>query len=1286
MATLVLQVAGQALGTLLGGPIGGIIGQAAGALAGSAIDTALLGSGSNKPVEGPRLKTLDGISSTEGAPIPRVYGRARLGGQVIWATRFEEVATTRESGGGKGGGSRNQKQTTYAYYANVAIALCEGPIAFVRRVWADGKELDLSTVTMRTHAGSEDQQPDPLIVAKVGDLALVPAYRGTAYVVFERLALENFGNRLPQLSFEVVRPVSALAANIRAVALIPGSGEFAYDTLAVRAEQGYGASSSENRHVLTGVTDWAASLDQLQALCPRLEAVSLVVSWFGDDLRAGSCTVAPRVEIRDKTTTGADWQVAGLSRADARLVSQVDGRPAFGGTPSDDSVLRAIADLKARGLKVIFYPFIMMDVPAGNALPDPWTGAQTQAAYPWRGRITCERAPGQPGSPDGTVAAGAQVNAFFGNGATDWSFRRLIRHYANLCATAGGVDGFILCSELAALTRVRSASGVYPAVSQFVALAADVRSVLGAATKIGYAADWTEYGAHVLAGGSEVRFPLDPLFTNPNIDFVGIDWYVPLADWREGRSHLDAAIAVDALDPAYLLSRVAGGEAFDWYYASTNARNAQTRTPITDGLGKPWMFRQKDLAGWWSNAHIERVGGIETAQTGWVPGSKPIWLTEIGFPAVDLGPNAPNVFPDPKSSENAFPYFSRGFRDDLAQSRGLEATLAAFDPGLPDHPAPLNPVNAGNGLRMVDPSRVFVWSWDARPYPAFPQQAGVWADGVNWTTGHWINGRLEGMPLDQLVRAIARDYAGMDVETNGLSGFVDGYVLDRTLSARGALEPLSTFYGFDAVASGGRVRFIRRDGSVVKQLTSHDLVPDRDGQLSTLTRAQETELPREVSFTFVDSERDYRSATVTSRRLEGGSRRESRNEVAVATQRNAAQRLSDVLLQDVWLGRETLNATLRPGLIDLEIGDILNVPAAGDPRWYRITRLSDPGGRKLEARAVEPAIFNAAPAPLRLVEQETPVTFGAPYALVLDLPVTAGTPVALQYLAASAQPWPGQLTVWRSADGQSFDPVASVALPAVLGVTTTVLPAGPLWRWDRANSLTIRLAAGKLSSRDPASVLAGRNLMAIRRPDGSIEIIAFATATLVADRTWRLSNLLRGLAASEVAASTASPAGSTIVLLDDAVIPLASGNEALGRPWRYRLTPAGQDVGAISATSFDAKASAIALLPLAPTRPGARRTSGGVQFTWIRRTRTQGDAWEPAEVPLGEDTEAYELDIMAGATRKRTLSSATPGAIYGLGDELADFGTAQTTLTIRLFQMSTAVGRGRALETTIPVA
>ena len=152
MATLVLQFAGAAVGGLIGGPLGAVIGRAAGAIAGGFIDAELFGAPAEK-AEGPRLEDLRVMGSTEGAAIPRVWGRMRVAGQVIWATNFEEVISTRTEGGSKGSGSNPQtKITEYQYFANFAVALAEGPIARIGRVWADGKSAILASSDIRQHS------------------------------------------------------------------------------------------------------------------------------------------------------------------------------------------------------------------------------------------------------------------------------------------------------------------------------------------------------------------------------------------------------------------------------------------------------------------------------------------------------------------------------------------------------------------------------------------------------------------------------------------------------------------------------------------------------------------------------------------------------------------------------------------------------------------------------------------------------------------------------------------------------------------------------------------------------------------------------------------------------------------------------------------------------------------------------------------------------------------------------------------------------------------------------
>lgn len=1310
MATLVLQVAGSALGSVVGGPFGAMIGRSVGALAGARLDQGLLGGGGGtRIVEGPRLKEIDGLASTEGAPIPRVYGRARLGGQLIWATRFEEEVTTtitRTKKGGKGG-QKAQKtyETTYSYYANLAVAICEGPISFVRRIWADGREIDMTAVPLYVHRGFENQEPDPLIAAKESGAA--PAYRGIAYVVFERFPLADYNNRVPQFSFEVVRAVPGLCQMIRAVTLIPGASEFIYQPTPVNQEPAAGVTIAENRHQLHNATDVDGAIIQLMALCPYLKRISLVVSWFGDDLRADSCTVSPRVEIVDKNTPDAPWSVAGLDRTTTRIVSQSSGRPAYGGTPSDDSVIALIRRLRqVFGLEVVLYPFVMMDVPPGNGLPDPHSGNASQPPYPWRGRITCSPAPGRPGSPDGTAAAASQVAAFLGSATaadfsldgdrvvcarpSEWSFRRAVLHAAMLAKAAGGVEGFIIGSELIGLTRVRGGPGYYPMAAGLAALAAEVRAILPPPTKLAYAADWTEYGAHVRDGGLEVRFPLDPLWASPHIDAIGIDYYAPLSDWRDTPDHADLAVARGPADVDYLRNGLTSGEGYDWYYADFPGRQAQARLPISDGAhGKPWIFRQKDLPNWWSNPHVERLAGAEIGATAWVPGSKPVWLTEIGLPAVDKGGNSPNVFPDPKSADGGYPHFSTRARDDLVQARGLEAILSGFDPVLPGFDAQRNPIAPSSGLRMVDPANVYVWTWDARPFPAFPDLTSVWADGTNYETGHWINGRLEGLTLDRLVRAVLAEYGLPAPDELAIDGFVDGYVLDRPLSARQVLEPLAQTFGFDAVMSSGKLVFRGRAATVARALSADDLVLDRDGQPFELRRAQESELPRELRLVHLDGNDDYRQVTARSRRLAGAARRESAVELAMVTRRVEGQRLADQRLQEIWAGRETLELELSPRCIGLEAGDVVSLAVAGQSRLFRLTRISDGPTRRASARAVEPAIYRGAATGTDdggRPPKVTPRIAGRPDALILELPIARETPPTLQSLAAFADPWPGGLAIWSAAEGMPFALAGIVAAPSIMGETLTTLGPGPLWRSDRHASVDVRLRGGDLASVAPEAALAGANALAFIDPAGEIEIATAARVELIGAGTFRLSQMVRGLGGSEPAAARTLVPGARAVVLDGAAVSLTTSLDDVGRQLRYRIGPPNADVASASMREISATVGTASLRPLAPVHVQARRSPAGVALSWIRRSRVDGDSWDAVEVPLGEEIERYRVTIRAGASIVRIIEVDAPAMLYEAAQELADFGSPQAALDVELAQFSVVAGLGLSRRGLVAVS
>lgn len=223
MGQLVTTALGAIGGFLIGGPFGAQIG----AMIGGAIGSELFG----PTIEGPRLNDLTVSSSTYGNAIPRLFGTSRMSTNMIWTSGIKEKKEKKRAG--KGG----PKQTVYTYSASFAVAICAGPLDGVLRIWADGKliagstdpitnigsyngflpaDLVLSIVTGKKknkykytfYNGSETQLPSPVMEAKEG-VGNVPAHRGLAYIVFENMPLEDFGNRIPQITVEVTKaPVS----------------------------------------------------------------------------------------------------------------------------------------------------------------------------------------------------------------------------------------------------------------------------------------------------------------------------------------------------------------------------------------------------------------------------------------------------------------------------------------------------------------------------------------------------------------------------------------------------------------------------------------------------------------------------------------------------------------------------------------------------------------------------------------------------------------------------------------------------------------------------------------------------------------------------------------------------------------------------------------------------------------------------------------------------------------------------------------------------------------------
>ncbi len=1288
MATMLLALAGQAIGASLGGTLLGVsaavIGQGVGAALGRAVDQKLMGGTGSVKQEGPRLDNLDVMTSQEGAPLADICGRAAVAGEVIWAAKLKETVNTSTQNVGSGKGAQSVESTTYSYSASFAISLGEGPLLHYGRIWADGRLVDLSDMInqgrVRFYSGDETQEPDPLIVAVEG---AAPAYRGTAYMVFEDLALTDYGNRVPQIKVEIWGRAGEMEELITGVNLIPGSTEWGYSPTPVTSTQSNSAGEviadkPENAARHAKVSDWQISLDQLGAILPNANTVSLVVAWFGTDLRAGLCEIEPRVEIAGKTTSTA-WRAGGLSRDQANVISLAPtGRPAYGSSPSDNTVIEAIADLRARGHRVVLYPFIMMDISHDQSLPNP-SGEGVQGAYPWRGRIkprvdqntSAEIAAFMGSAAPGDFSAGADAVSY--NGPDEWRFRRFILHLAHLAKVAGGVDAFLIGTEMRGLSMSPDAPGQYPFVSALKTLAGDVKSVLPNA-EIGYAADWSEYHSH--RDNGEVYFHLDPLWSDDNLDFVGIDNYLPLSDWRAGKTHADYSDELGITSPYnidYLKANIEGGEYWDWYYASAADRDTQTRTPISDGAyGEPWVYRQKAIRDWQANAHHNRPGGVrEEAPTAWQPGSKPVWFTELGCPAVDFGANRPNVFSASLSSENSLPWFSSGLRDDFMQRQFLRASLEWWR----DH--------GGAAVNLQD---IQIWAWDARPWPEFPNFSAIWADGQDWMLGHWLNGRAGTAPAAEAsIRRLTEKHAltEADLDMSRAYGQADGYPAAGPIGFRSYTQPLEIGLSLQGYELGGKLHFEARAAAISRPVIPKELMVDvPQGAPFTATRSALEDVAGAAILQFRNGSGSYESAASRAMIGAGPEKGVASASLPLVMDFDRGSAAAERLIRTAADGRETITFKLPRSFTDVRPGVLVPVQIGAEPaRLMLVERVIDGVEKTVEARSYNAGAFGGTGRVLRQAQGVSVRASSEVLSRILELPLIAGQTGEDwdSYIATHAQPWPGSIVAARSASQEGgFQSPLTLTARASIGETLAELPPDRAYVWT-LGALEIRLYSGAVIGRPDLDVLSGQNRLALNHGAGW-EVVQFREAVQTGADTFQLLGLLRGQRGSDPLCEAALPAGAQVVVLDEAVQPLSLAAQELDRPLWYRIGAVNRDLSTHALRRHTGTGLGRRLFR--PAHFKARSAAGDLSLSWQPRTRLAVNAWPSSGAePQMAEAERYLVEIGPEGAPLRQIETTerqlTYSALMRANDGLA------APFRVAVAQLSDTFGPGPFATLTI---
>lgn len=1119
-----------------------------------------------------KLNELSIQTSTYNKIIPIIYGTVRLAGNIVWLGKLKEVKEVNVNTVKVGKGQKvKQKNILYYYFLSFAIVICKGEIEEIKNVWADTELLDLKNYKHRIYYGTETQLPDVLI-SSIEGIEKTCAYRDLCYIVFENFPLSDFGNRIPNFTFEIKRKnlfnfnaEDLLENMITGVNFIPGCGEFVYSNqIQFKAYnekyfdfilEGIGEKVRINQNNNEGKADCVVAVDQLQDALPKCKWVSPVVVWFGDNLDIKYCKIQPKIEYK-KDSFGAiiqnepfKWKVATYTRENAKIVDFDGDSIRYGGTPSDNSVVGLLEDLKSRNLKIMFNPMFFMDV----------------KHKPWRGYLT------------GNIE---DINDFY-----EKQYEPFILHYAQL--TKNYIDVFLIGSELKALTAIKDENNNFPFVDKLIILARKCRQILGINVKISYAADWSEY--HHTDNG---WYNMDKLWANNNIDFVGIDAYFPLTDNLEQSS----------IDKDIIMRGWTSGEYYDYYYENNIKMNLQPQ------------YATKNIKYWWENKHIN-PDGLETL---WQQKHKKIWFTEYGFASVDATTNEPYKFYDSKSVDGGFPKNSKGFCDFYAQHLALKTTEEFW-----------------KNSEIVE--QKFVWCWDARPYPYFPNRLDVWSDGGNWKFGHWLNGKVK---LTQAKDLLKQLFIDAKINENTISNIeindtIDGFTINNNITLNDALELLKTVYFFDLIEQNGNIKISSNKNNINRETTTiyeNELISfntNNNEIFIEITNKNVNELPKKVQLAFLDKNLGYDSNLVYSQREIEDTDFIDIDTIPIVLDENKAKNITEINLYLKWLERNTFKFILTPKYLFLEVSDLIKLIINQNSYILKIKEIHINENLTLTiiSNLFDNSIYNTNN---NTNNNEDSIVInkeaGETNTNIFEIPAINNDlldkPILFFSLNGIEDGWSGA-NIYSSTNNDNYQLLDSSIENSTVGFLSNDLKNVKPYYFDYENNMNIifhsKIDINDLNNITTNALLSKQNIALLGN-----ELIQFETITLNENGSYTIKNILRGLFGTEKYINT-HQIGDKFILINSNILQQITDINKLFFNNYYKIVSIGNDFLTTNAKQFTI--SGKNLSPLPPCHIHYKINNNIVYLSWMRRDRGIQNWRDKLDNILIEKNENYYFEL-----------------------------------------------------------
>ena len=508
------------------------------------------------------------------------------------------------------------------------------------------------------------------------------------------------------------------------------------------------------------------------------------------------------------------------------------------------------------------------------------------------------------------------------------------------------------------------------------------------------------------------------------------------------------------------------------------------------------------------------------------------------------------------------------------------------------------------------------------------------------------------------------------------------FYIDSQSSAKQAIQILQQVFFFDVVKTGKTLNFIAQSAPrEVLPIPFDDLAAHQVGQATPepfeLPRPDLEQLPRSVELNFIDLENDYEVGNVQSRSQVEGSQREETFTFPIALNSAQAQQICDALLHRFYLEAIRPSFALLPKYSFLQNADRFSTIIYGETYTFQITGINMGANRllQLETKLFEPANIEnitteqvISDGGLSVPIASEIITQGNTNLEIMDINLIADSHSdnGLYFSAYGGVNW-RECSIYVSNDDSSYYFAGNLTAPGTIGSL-----AADFAQDD--TTLLVSLAAGEFESISAADFAGCINKILVGN-----EIIQAQNVALEGDN-FRLSNLKRGLRGTEN--FTIHPLGERVILLTGSaakIIRIDGTAEDIGQIRYFKAPSPGQTLDQAPTTELLIEGNS--LRPYAPVNPVATVDAvGNITINWQRRDRHAGNATTYDNLPLSEISEQWEIEVLEGLIVKRVLTSGMSEVSYSVANQQSDFGSPQSSVNVRIFQISATVGRGYPLQ------